>query len=112
MKAIKFPEVNSVFAKDVPIIGPIPAYMDRSPKGKKPIVACYYMSFSERLMVLFFGKIWITVITGNGVLAPMWLSTVKKLMITNRKQRRDIEKKKKDIKIPVKIEKAEGLKAV
>jgi hypothetical protein len=95
MKAIEFDEANCVYAKDTPIIGPIPAYMDKSPKGKKQIVACYYMGFAERLMVLFFGKVWITVVTGDGVLAPMWLSTVKKLMITNRGQRRAIEKKNK-----------------
>lgn len=95
MKAIEFKERNVVFAKDTPVVGPIPAYMDKSPKGKKPIVACYYMGFAERLMVLFFGKIWITVVTGNGVLAPMWMSVIKKTMITNRKQRRDMEKKSK-----------------
>ena len=116
MKARKFKEANVVFAKEDSTYGPIPAYMDKSPAGNYDVVLCYGLSFWEKLMVLFTGRIWITFTTYDGNLNPIWLTTVKKQLLTSRKQRRDQEKKIKKVKRKLGItspsENGQGLKAV
>jgi len=116
MKAKQFKEANVVFAKEDPVYGPIPAYMDMSPAGSKDVVLCYGLSFMERLLVLVTGKVWVTFTTYDGNLNPIWLTTVKKQLLTSRKQRRDrdkqIKKAKKKLNIPSPNENGQGLKAI
>ena len=54
MKPIEFPEQNVVYAKDQPEYVPLPAY--RTNDGE--VVFCMSLSLTERLRVLFSGKIW------------------------------------------------------
>lgn len=92
MKSVKFKECRIVFAKGDPIYE-THVYMDQSVRGEKDIVVCYKLNFWERLMVLITGRIWLTQTTYDGKLKPLWLTTLKKQLLTNRKQRRDKEKK-------------------
>ena len=103
MKSLNFPKVNVVFAKDNPVHETF-AYRDNSPNGNKDIVACYVLTFWERVMVLLTGKIWVNITTMDGNLRPMRMSVLKKEMLTTRKERRDKEKKiskmKKKLGVP------------
>ena len=92
MKAKEFEECNATFAKDWEH-GPIPCYMDNSPNGDKPVVISYGLNFWERIMVVLTGRIWISITTFDGVLRPLVLTTLKRDLLTTRKQRRDREKK-------------------
>lgn len=72
MTPIEFPEQNVVFAKDQPEYLPLPALVD---KKLGCVTACFELSEEE--MESFDGKIWITVMTFNEPLQPLYLSTKK-----------------------------------
>lgn len=97
MKSIKFNESRVVYAEGDPVYE-THAYRDDSPKGQKDIVICYKLTWLERLMVLFTGVIWTNITTLDGNIRPMRMSAVKSHMITNRKQRREIDKAKRKVK--------------
>ena len=99
MKSVKFKESTIVFAKGDPVYE-THVYMDQSIRGEKDIVVCYKLNFWERLLVLITGRIWLTQTTYNGKLLPLWLTTLKKQLLTTRKQRRDMEKKRSKMGVP------------
>ena len=90
------------------------AYRDNSPNGQKDIVACFGLSFWEKIMVLLTGKVWINITTMDGNIRPMRMTVLKKEMLTTRKQRRDKEKVQKKIrkKFSIPPPGENGLKAV
>jgi hypothetical protein len=61
MKPIKFKEQNVEFAKEQPPYLPLPAYQDDRQGGR--IFHCWQLSFTERIKILFTGKLWINVLT-------------------------------------------------
>lgn len=79
MKATKFKEQNVTFAENQPEYTPLPAYKD--PGGE--VVFCMGPSFTERVRVLFTGKIWVSLLTFNKPLTPSFHSTKKSdLLVT------------------------------
>lgn len=75
MKPTYFKEVNVEFAKDQPEYQTLPAYKENSTQGE--VITCWKLSFKERLYVLFFGNIWLSMLTFNKPLTPSFM-TVKK----------------------------------
>lgn len=56
MKPAKFKDSNIVLAKDQPEYEPLPALILQGREGI--VVTCWKLSFWERLVVLFTGRIW------------------------------------------------------
>lgn len=69
MKAIDFPESNSVYAKKQPEYLDLPTF--KSPDGI--VTSCYTLTWKERLQVLFGAKIWLSLMTFNKPLQPQRL---------------------------------------
>jgi len=70
MTPIKFPEGNTIYAKDQDEYLPLPAHMNL----KESIATfCWSLSFLERVKVLFTGKIWHQVKTFDEPLQPQRL---------------------------------------
>jgi hypothetical protein len=70
MKPVPFLGSNVVYAKDQPEYLPLPAH--RSPGGD--VTTCWQLSWWERLTILLYGHLWLTVMTFNGPLQPLRLS--------------------------------------
>ena len=79
MKVVEFQEQSVIIAKDQPQYIPLPAYRFSDSKGraKGRIACCWELSLTERLHVLFSGRIWHQILTFNMPLQPQLL-TVKK----------------------------------
>jgi len=80
MKPIEFPEQNVVFAENQPEYLPLPAYKEDSPEGQ--VISCWKLSFRERLIVLFRGHLWVSLMSFNKPLTPSYF-TVRKSDIFN-----------------------------
>lgn len=80
MKPIPFKEQNVVFAKDQPEYLPLPAFRSDSPQGE--VVSCWQLSFTERLRILFTGKLWVSLLSFNKPLTPSFFSTKKSEVLT------------------------------
>lgn len=83
MKPIEFPEQNVVYAKDQPEYQPLPAFKSDAPTGE--VVSCWKLSFTERLKILFTGKMWLCLLSFNGPLTPSYMAVNKSevLQVTN-----------------------------
>ena len=75
MKPIQFKEQTVIFAKDQPQYQQLPALKIKSNEGE--VISCWNLSFTERLRVLFTGKIWLSLMSFNKPLTPSFLSTKK-----------------------------------
>lgn len=75
MKPKEFKEANVVFAKDQPEYLPLPAFKNKSDLGE--VITCHSLTFKERLRVLFKGEIWLSMMTFNKPLTPIFMSTDK-----------------------------------
>ncbi len=76
MKAKTFKHQNVVFAEDQPEYTPLPALKIKSKQGE--VIFCMGLSFYERMRVLFFGEIWVSLLMFNQPLTPSFLSTNRK----------------------------------
>jgi hypothetical protein len=76
MKPVEFEHQNIVFAKDQPEYQPLPALRIDSPQGE--VISCWKMSFKERIKVLFFGRVWISLMSFNKPLTPSYMSVNRK----------------------------------
>ena len=76
MKPVKFKHQNIVFAKDQPEYSQLPALRIDSPEGE--VISCWKLNFRERIKVLFFGKIWLSLMSFNKPLTPSMLSVDRK----------------------------------
>ena len=83
MKPIEFPEQNVVFAKDQPEYLPLPAHKVSEPEGR--VIFCQQLTFTERVRVLFTGKIWCALMMFNKPLTPSYFTTKKSDLFTNPK---------------------------
>lgn len=76
MTPASFPESNVVFAKDQPEYLPLPAAVHpQDPQGTTTF--CWQLSWRERWMLLWRGKLWHTVLTFKSNLQPQLLSVDK-----------------------------------
>ena len=73
MKPIKFKDCNIVFAENQPEY--FPALKISSSQGY--VITCWSLTFKEKLRLLIFGKIWLSLTTFNKPLTPMFISTKK-----------------------------------
>ena len=80
MKPIKFKDQNITFAKEQPQYQPLPALKLNTPEGH--VITCWKLSFKERIKVLFFGVVWMNILTFNKALQPSLLSTDRKKMFS------------------------------
>lgn len=76
MKPTKFKHQNVVFAKDQPEYQPPPALKIEGPEGH--VISCWKLSFKERLKVLFFGRVWVDLLSFNKPLTPSFLAVNRK----------------------------------
>ncbi|MBA4852060.1 hypothetical protein [Emticicia sp. BO119] len=75
MKPIHFLGQNTVYAKNQPEYQPLPGFKADSPQGE--FISCWKLSFKERLMILFTGKLWVSLMTFNKPLTPSFFSVKK-----------------------------------
>ena len=75
MKPIKFSECNTEFAKDQPEYNSLPAFKNNTPQGE--VITCWKLTFKERFRVLFFGRVWLNLLSFNKPLTPTYMTTNK-----------------------------------
>lgn len=68
MKPIPFTGVDTTYAKDQPEYNPLPCLALHDDKGA--ILICWELSLKERIMLLFTGKLWQTMLTFNRPSTP------------------------------------------
>ena len=84
MKALEFPEQTVVIAKDQPeytplpayiVTDPVPAHVVSEPEGR--VIFCMGFSLKERLRILVFGKLWVSLMMFGKPLTPSHFTTKK-----------------------------------
>jgi hypothetical protein len=75
MKPIKFKEQNVTFAENQPEYMPLPAFRNSTTEGE--VISCWQLSFTERIRILFTGKLWVLLMTFNKPLTPSFFTTKK-----------------------------------
>lgn len=68
MKLVEFKQQTVVYAKDQPPYLPLPAYECKDDEGK--IIFCWELTLKERIILLFTGKLWHSVMTFYKPLQP------------------------------------------
>jgi len=68
MKPINFKSHNKVYAKDQPEYGQLPVY-----EKDGVVISCCYLTWKERIKLLFTGKIWMHVYSFGQPLQPQML---------------------------------------
>ena len=76
MKPIKFKDQTVVFAENQPEYGNLPALRIDSLQGE--VVTCWKMTLTERLKVIFTGKVWLSLMSFNKPLTPSFMSVNRK----------------------------------
>ena len=66
VKPIKFPEQNCTYAENQPEYLPLPVH--KTKEGL--VISCWYLTWRERIKLLFTGQIWWEVHTFNQPLQP------------------------------------------
>jgi len=83
MKPIKFKEVNITYAENQSEYLPLPVFKNDSPHGE--CISCWQLSFKERIIILFTGKLWVSLMSFNKPLTPSFFTTKKsEVLITNK----------------------------
>ena len=75
MKPIKFKEQNCTYAENQPEYLPLPAFKSDKPDGQ--VISCWSLSFSERIRILFTGKLWVSLMMFHKPLTPSFFTTKK-----------------------------------
>ncbi len=65
MTPVEFPQQTIVWAKDQPPYLPLPAFTN-----EKETISCWQLTWTERLKVLFFGKLWLRQMNYGARLQP------------------------------------------
>ncbi|WP_372934960.1 hypothetical protein [Mariniphaga sediminis] len=76
MKALKFPEVNVMLAKDQPEYETLPVHVDITDKTV-PATMCFELSEEEKNQVAETGQLWFTQLTFGGHFQPIRMSILK-----------------------------------
>ena len=76
MEPVEFEHQNTTFAKNQPQYKPLPALVIEGPEGH--IVSCWKLSIRERVHVLFYGRVWSSMMTFNKPLTPFFLAVNRK----------------------------------
>ncbi len=75
MKPLEFKEQNCTFAANQPQYRPLPAHKIDEPEGR--VIFCMGLTLWERLRILVFGKIWISLLMFGKPLTPSHFTTKK-----------------------------------
>lgn len=78
MKPKTFPEVNVIYAKDQPEYNPLPVYKDE----KGTLVSCWELTDEEIEQIKTDKCIWLSVMTFNQPLQPMFMTANKSELFT------------------------------
>lgn len=81
MKPVKFKHQNVVYAENQPEYMPLPALKIEGNEGI--VVSCWKLSFKEKVMVLFSGRVWLSLWSFNQALTPSLLSVDRKEIYTH-----------------------------
>ena len=76
MKPLEFKEQNIIYSKDQPEYIPLPGHRVTDHETGQ-FIFCMGLSFWERIIVLFTGKIWCSLLTFNKPLTPSFFTTKK-----------------------------------
>ena len=76
MKPIEFKDQTTVFAENQPEYGNLPALKIDSSQGE--VISCWKMTLTERIKVLFTGKVWLNLMSFNKPLTPSFMSVNRK----------------------------------
>lgn len=76
MKGVKFKHQTSVHAENQPQYQSLPTLKLDTPEGH--IISCWKLSFKERIKVLFFGRVWMSLLMFGNDLTPSHLSVNRK----------------------------------
>ena len=78
MKPVKFKHQNTVFAEGQSEYQPLPSLKIERDEGD--VITCWKLSLYERLQVLLFGKVWLSLLSFNKPLTPIYMSVNRKDM--------------------------------
>ncbi len=94
MKPIKFKDHNKVYAENQPEYQPLPVLKFDTSEGE--VIACWKMSFRERIKVLFTGKVWVSLMSFNKPLTPSFVTVNRKEVysLPTDKERKNEQKNK------------------
>lgn len=81
MKAIEFKGFNQTFGLNSKVFPKMPAY--QSADGN--VVTCWKMSFAQKMLVLFTGKVWVYTVTQKANLQYFKLTPTRPFKRINRK---------------------------
>ncbi len=81
MKPVPFKHQNTTFAKDQPEYMPLPALKLEGDEGH--VISCWKLSLRERIKVLFFGRIWLDLLSFNKPLTPSFMSVNRKAVFSH-----------------------------
>lgn len=73
MKPVEFKHQTIVFAKDQPEYQHLPALVIDG-----EVISCWELTFKERLKVLVFGRVWMSLMSFNKPLTPSYLAVNRK----------------------------------
>jgi len=73
MKGITFKGQNVVFAENQDEYISLPAL-----RIEDNVITCWRLSFKERLVILFTGRLWLNMLTFNKPLTPIFMSVKRK----------------------------------
>lgn len=79
MKPIKFKHQNVTYAENQPEYLPLPALKFED----GTVISCWKMSLSDRIRVLFSGKVWLSLSSFNTPLTPSMLAADRKELYTH-----------------------------
>ncbi len=80
MKPVKFKHHNAVYATSQAQYRELPAIKFDALQGE--VVACWKLSFIERLALLFTGKVWVKLLTFGNKLTPHQISIIRRELYT------------------------------
>jgi hypothetical protein len=75
MEALEFKEQNRVFATTQDEYNDLPAHVVNEPEGR--VIFCMGLTFKERLRILVFGKLWVSLMMFGKPLTPSHFTTKK-----------------------------------
>ena len=84
MKPVKFKGHNAIFAENQPEYTALPSYRDASDKDCR-VTTCWKLSFTDKVKVLLWGKVWLQQLTFHQPLQPVFLTVTKSEVLADKK---------------------------
>lgn len=99
METVEFKHQNIVYAKDQSEYKPLPALKLDTQEGE--VISCWKMSVKERLIVLFTGRVWLSLLSFNKPLTPSFMAVRRKEVYHHPDDDKSFLQKVKDIFKPL-----------